>query len=207
MNTPAKISKRIARGRAPLSSSRLLICHNKSAFRNALDGHYAQWSGACVLTAGYRHFFGGGLTMAASYIFNQVLQWALNIGLHTLKNPNKLGHTSREGMVYGFSENESKFYRIWNPKTSRVVESRNVVFHRNTTKSASRDQATLAATRSRVTVVRFQRQYARQQPPFARPHAAECADLRLLSGVRRRHACRNGSVTSASTSLIRRNFA
>ena len=45
-----------------------------------------------------------------------------------IKNPNKLGHTSWKGMVYGFSETESNSYRIWNPKTRRVVESRNVVF-------------------------------------------------------------------------------
>ena len=109
--------------------------------------------------------------MAASYIFNQVLHSALNmetpykklyekdtnlshlkiIGVRAfihIKSPNKLGHMSREGMVCGFSETESNFYRILNPKTPRVVERRNVVFHRNTTKSASRDQATLAATRS-----------------------------------------------------------
>ena len=31
-------------------------------------------------------------------------------------------------MVCGFSETESNSYRIWNPKTSHVLESRNVVF-------------------------------------------------------------------------------
>ena len=51
--------KRIARRRASLSSLRLLTRHNKSAFRNALDGHCARWSDAYVLTADYRHFFGG----------------------------------------------------------------------------------------------------------------------------------------------------
>ena len=45
-----------------------------------------------------------------------------------IKNSNKLGHTSWEGMVCGFSETESNSYRIWNPKTRRVVESRDVVF-------------------------------------------------------------------------------
>ena len=59
VNTPAKTSKRIARRRTSPSSLRPLTCHNKSAFRNALDGHCARWPGACVLTAGYRHFFGG----------------------------------------------------------------------------------------------------------------------------------------------------
>ena len=45
-----------------------------------------------------------------------------------IKNPNKLGHTSWKGVVCGFSKTESKSYRIWNPKTRRVVESRNVIF-------------------------------------------------------------------------------
>ena len=44
------------------------------------------------------------------------------------KNPNKLGHTSWEGMVCGFGETESNSYRIWNPKMRRVVESRIAVF-------------------------------------------------------------------------------
>ena len=58
VNTPAKTSKRIARRRASLSSLRLRTRQNNSAFRNALDGHCSRWSGACVSTAGYRHFFG-----------------------------------------------------------------------------------------------------------------------------------------------------
>ncbi|CAM9689341.1 unnamed protein product, partial [Ascophyllum nodosum] len=45
-----------------------------------------------------------------------------------IKDSTKLGHTSWEGMVCGFSENESNSYRAWNPKTRRVVEARNVVF-------------------------------------------------------------------------------
>ena len=93
----------------------------------------------------------GKLIMAASYICNRIPHSALNmkmpykklygkeadlshfkiIGARAfvhIKNPNKLGHTSWGGMVCGFSETESNSYRIWNPKTSRVVESRNVVF-------------------------------------------------------------------------------
>ena len=31
-------------------------------------------------------------------------------------------------MVYGFSETESNSYRIWNPKTRRVVESKKAIF-------------------------------------------------------------------------------
>ena len=45
-----------------------------------------------------------------------------------IKDSTKLGHTSWEGMVCGFSENESNSYHVWNPKTRRVVEARNVVF-------------------------------------------------------------------------------
>ena len=44
-----------------------------------------------------------------------------------IKDANKLGHTSWEGMVCRFSRDESNSFRIWNPKTRRVVESRNFV--------------------------------------------------------------------------------
>ena len=101
--------------------------------------------------SGLPPFLWGELMMAASYICNWILYSALNIEtpykklyrkdadlshlkiigarafLH-IKNPNKLGHTSWERMVCSFSETESNSYRIWNPKTRRVVESRNVVF-------------------------------------------------------------------------------
>ena len=89
--------------------------------------------------------------MAASYICNRIPHSALNMetpykkhygkegGISHLKlidarafvrvkDPNKLGHTSWEGMVCGFSETESNSYRIWNPKTRQVVESRGVIF-------------------------------------------------------------------------------
>ena len=89
--------------------------------------------------------------MTASYICNRIPYSALNmetpykklygkdadlshlkiIGARAFvhaKNPNKLEHVSWEGMVGGFSETESNSYRIWNPETRRVVESRNVVF-------------------------------------------------------------------------------
>ena len=97
-------------------------------------------------------FLWGGAMMAASYICNRILHSALSMetpyknlcgkdadlshlkiidarAFVHIKNPNKLGHTSWEGMVCGFSETESNSYRIWNPKTRRVVENRkNVVF-------------------------------------------------------------------------------
>ena len=96
-------------------------------------------------------FLWGELMMAASYICNRIPHSALNMGTPNkkiygkdadlshlkiigartfvhIKDPNKLGHTPREGMVCGFSETEGNSYRIWNPKTRRVVESRNVVF-------------------------------------------------------------------------------
>ena len=96
-------------------------------------------------------FLWGELVIAASYICNQIPHSALSmetsykklygkdadlshlkiVGARAfvyIENPNKLGHTSWEGMVCGFSETESNSYPIWNPKTRRVVESRNVVF-------------------------------------------------------------------------------
>ena len=56
-------------------------------------------------------------------------------------------------------------------------------------------------------VVRLQRRHARRQLRFARRDAAERAGLQFRFGVWRRHVCRNGRITSASTSLPRRNFA
>ena len=96
-------------------------------------------------------FLWGKLMMAASYIFNRIPHSALKnktpykklygknaelshlkiIGARAfvhIKTPNKLGHTSWEGMVCFFGETESNSYRCWNPKRHRVVESRYIVF-------------------------------------------------------------------------------
>ena len=45
-----------------------------------------------------------------------------------IKDAKKLEPKFWEGMLCGFSENEALSYRVWNPKTHRVVESRNVTF-------------------------------------------------------------------------------
>ena len=47
--------------------------------------------------------------------------------VHT-KDTKKLEPKSWEGMLCGFSEDEALSYLVWNPKTRRVVESRNVTF-------------------------------------------------------------------------------
>ena len=44
-----------------------------------------------------------------------------------IKNSRKPDAAAWEGKVYRYSE-EIKSYRVWNPKTRRVVESRNVTF-------------------------------------------------------------------------------
>ena len=67
--------------------------------------------------------------------------------------------------------------------------------------AGSRDQAALAATSSRVTVVRFQRRHTRRQLCATRRYAAGRAELHLHSGFRRRHVCRNSRVASTSTNL------
>ena len=164
------------------------------------------------------------LMMAASYICNRIPLSALNtetsykklygkyanlshlktIDARTfvhIKDPNKLGHTSWEGMVCGFHEAENNSYRIWNPKTRRVVENRNVIF------IETRDQTALAATRSQVTVVRFQRRHTRRQLRLVRRHTPGRAEPHLRSGFWRRHACRNGRIFSTSTNLTQRNVA
>ena len=45
-----------------------------------------------------------------------------------IKDVKKLETKSSEGMLCGFSEKEALSYRIWNLKTRKVVESRNVIF-------------------------------------------------------------------------------
>ena len=45
-----------------------------------------------------------------------------------IKDAKKLESRSWEGILCGFSENEALSYRVWNPKTCRVLESRNVTF-------------------------------------------------------------------------------
>ena len=45
-----------------------------------------------------------------------------------IKDAKKLEPKSWEGMLCGFSDDEELSYQIWNPKTHRLVESRNVTF-------------------------------------------------------------------------------
>ena len=47
--------------------------------------------------------------------------------IHT-KDANKLEPKSWEGMLCGFRKNEALSYRVWNPKTRKVAERRNVTF-------------------------------------------------------------------------------
>ena len=82
--------------------------------------------------------------MTASYLYKRISHSAFKMEtpykmlygkdadlshLRIIKDAKKLGHTSWEGMVRGFSQSKSNSFRIWNPKTNRVVESRNVVFN------------------------------------------------------------------------------
>ena len=100
--------------------------------------------------SGLQLFLWGELMMTAPYICNPIPHSALSMEtpykklygkeadlshlriisarafIH-IRNPNKLGHTSWERIVCSFSEIESNFYRICNPKTRRVVESRSIV--------------------------------------------------------------------------------
>ncbi|CAN0475329.1 unnamed protein product, partial [Ascophyllum nodosum] len=45
-----------------------------------------------------------------------------------IQDARKLELKSWERILYGFSEDEALFYRVWNPKSRRVVDSRNVTF-------------------------------------------------------------------------------
>ena len=92
----------------------------------------------------------GGLFMVAAYLKNRTLHKALRVEtlfkmLHgeeadlsllrvigakafvRIKDSRRLDAAAWEEKVCGYSE-ESKSYRVWNPKTHRFVESRNVTF-------------------------------------------------------------------------------
>ena len=61
---------------------------------------------------------------------NADLSYLCVIGAKTfvrIKNSRKLYAAVWKGKVYGYRE-ENKSYRVWNPTTHRVVESRNVTF-------------------------------------------------------------------------------
>ena len=145
-------------------------------------------------------FLRAELIVAAPYICNRIPHSALNIEtpyrklygkdadlshlkiigarvfIH-IKNPNKLDHTSCEGMLCGLSETENNSYL--EPENASRGRDQERYFHRNTTKRNSCHQAALAATKSRVTVVRFQRRYTRRQLRLSRRHAAGRAELHL----------------------------
>ena len=81
-------------------------------------------------------------------------------------------------------------------------------FHRNTSKFSSRDQAALAAIRfsshRRTISVTTRLTTTTSRTTTC---CGTCRTIHLRSGFRRRHACRNGRVYSASTNLPRRNIA
>ena len=167
--------------------------------------------------------------MAASYICNQIPHTALNMetpykkalregrrplpsqdhwrkSLRIHQKPKQARpHVVGRNGVWLQRDREQLLLHLEPKNASRGGEQERC-FHRNTTKSASHGQATLAATRSRVAVVRFQRRHARRQLRLARRHAVEHVGLYLRSEFRCRHACQNGRIASASTSLTRRNF-
>ena len=93
----------------------------------------------------------GELMLTAAYICNRIphsglhtetpfkplygketnLSYVKTIGARAfvhIKDAKKLEPKSWEGMLCGFSEDEALYYRVWNPNTRRVVESRNVTF-------------------------------------------------------------------------------
>ena len=118
----------------------------------------------CVrVDSGLPPFLWGELMMVALYICNQIPQSALNMeppykklyekdadlshlkitGVRAfvhIKTPNKLGHTSWEGMMCGFSEAKRESYRIWDPKNASRGGEQERRFHRSNTKSISLGQ-------------------------------------------------------------------
>ena len=146
--------------------------------------------------------------MAASYICNWISHSALNTETPYKKLYGKDADLSHLKIIGARAFVHIKTQASWATRRGKGRCTASVRPRATpTTKSASRGQAALAATRSRVAVVRFQRRHARRQLRLARRHAAGRAELHLRSGFRCWHACRNGITASASTSLTRRHFA
>lgn len=104
----------------------------------------------CLLVdSGFPSQLSGELVLTANYLCNRIPHSALQmktphkvlygkdagpshlkiIGARVfvpIKDPTKLGHTSKEG-IRGFIVRESNSYRVWHRRTRRVVETRNVV--------------------------------------------------------------------------------
>ena len=122
--------------------------------------------------------------MAASYICNCIPHSALNMetphktlyGKDTdlshlkiigakafvhIKSPNKWHVVGRDGVRH--QRDQEQLLPHLEPKKASRDGKQEHRFNQNTTKSSSRGQAALAATRYRVTVVRFQRRHARRQ--------------------------------------------
>ena len=174
-------------------------------------------------------FLWGGLMMSASYICNRTPHSALKMETPYKKLYEKdanLYHprSSAQGPSYTSKSKQARPHVVGRdgvrlqrdlekllphlePKNTSRGGEQERRFCQNTTKSASRGQAVLAATRSPINVVRFQRRLAQRQLRLARRHGTGRAELYLCSGFRRRHACRNGRIASASTSPTRCNFA
>ena len=136
--------------------------------------------------SGLQPFLWGEFMMAVSYIYSRIPHSALNMetpykklygkdadlshsqdhrrkGLRTHSKPKQARpHVVRRDSVRLQRDREQLLPRLEPKNASRGGEQERR-FHRNTTKSASRDQTALAARRSRVTVVRFHRRHAGRQ--------------------------------------------
>ena len=150
-NTRAKRSSRIAWKRALPRILRPPIRLRKMAYPRELAGPFAVWFAAFPSTVNSRASCGGSSSSlrlnSATVCHTPGLTWRRRSSGCTAKEANllhlkiicarafvyikdakKMEPKSREGMLCGFSENEALSYRVWNPKTRRVVESKNVTF-------------------------------------------------------------------------------
>ena len=146
-NTRAKRSSRIAWKRESLWSLRPSARLRKMACPSALAGPFAVWCAAFSSTVDFHQSCGEsscllrlniasvcrtpGLTWRRRYGKKANLSHLKIIGARSfvhIKDAKKMKPKSWEGMLCGFSEDEALSYRVWNPKTQRVAESRNGTF-------------------------------------------------------------------------------
>ena len=152
----------------------------------------------------------GELLMAAAYLRNRTLHKAVKmekpfkmlhdekvdlsplrvVGARTFVHVNdsrKLVAAAWEGKVCGYSE-ESKSYRVWNAKTRRVVESRNVTLSRHRRPSYPACKA-LSVARSGTAVIESRPRHFGQRLHIVRPLTAGCNGLhRRCSGLHHQHS-------------------
>ena len=104
-----------------------------------------------------------------------------------IKDSRKLEAAAWEGKVCDYSE-ESKFYRVWIPKTCHVVGNRNVTFIRDTAAPASPAFKAPSVARSGIAIGGSRRRHSGQRLHFIRRLITGCKGIYRCSGLHHQHS-------------------